>query len=72
VELHSSLIDTVVVGAIDNKDERVGTAVIVVPQAPDLVLPPDIPDCHVNLLVLNVLHVKSDSGKGMNAFFQLG
>jgi hypothetical protein len=60
MELLLGLVYSVPVLAVDDEDEALGAGVVVPPERPDLVLPTDVPDVELDVLVGHGLHVEAD------------
>ena len=70
VKLYTSLFDSIAVAAVHYVDESVGSPVVMVPQSPDLVLAAHISHRHVQLLVRDVLYVKTNGRNGVDALIE--
>jgi hypothetical protein len=59
LQLLSGLDDTIAIVAINDEDDALGILEVMPPQWPDLVLPADIPDGKLNILVFDGLDVEA-------------
>ena len=62
VELLAVVFNTLSIIGVDDEDEALGVVVVVSPETSELVLTTDIPHFEADLLVLNRLNVKANSG----------
>jgi len=65
------LSDTFAIIAIDDKDETLSVLEVVTPERTDLILATDIPHGEVDVLVLDSLHIETDSWDGCNNLTEL-
>ena len=59
LQLLAGLDHTVTIVAIDDEDDALRVLEVVPPQRSDLVLPTDVPDCELDVLVLDCLDVEA-------------
>ena len=59
LQFFAGLDDTVAVIAVDDEDDALRVLEVVPPQGSDLVLAADIPDCELNVLVLDGFDVEA-------------
>lgn len=67
----SCLLDTVTVVAVDDKDKALGSAVVVAPKRPNLVLSTDIPNIELRVLIRDGLDVEADGRDGSDVGIKL-
>jgi hypothetical protein len=60
MQLLTSFVDTVAIGAIHDKNQALGTSIVVPPEWPDFLLTPNVPDVKLDILVGDRFHVKSN------------
>jgi hypothetical protein len=59
LQLLTSFYDAIAIVAVDNENDALGVLEIMPPQRADLVLTTNIPNCELNVLVLNGLNVEA-------------
>jgi hypothetical protein len=59
LQLLTSFYDTIAIIAVDNKNDALRVLEIMSPQRADLVLTTNIPNCELDVLVLNGLNVEA-------------
>lgn len=64
MELLLRFVYALAVLAVDNENETLGSGVVMPPERPDLVLPSNIPDIELDILVRHGLHVETNCGMG--------
>ncbi len=63
MELLLGLVDSIAVRGINHEDETLRAGVIVSPERSDLVLPSDVPDVELDILIRHGLHVEANCSK---------
>ena len=71
VKLFASVIDSVAIVRVNDEDEALSVLVVVSPEKSDLVLTADVPHSEGDVLVLDSLHVETDSGNGSDDLTEL-
>jgi len=64
MKLITSLRSTISVVGVDHEDQPLGVLEIMAPERANLVLPANIPNSEVDVLVFDSLHVEADGGDG--------
>ena len=66
MKLITSSISTIAIVGINHENQALSVLVVMSPQRPDLVLSSDIPHGEADILILDCLHVESNSRDGCN------
>ena len=72
LEFLPGLDNTISVIAIDDKDDALGILEVMSPQRSDFVLPTNIPNGELNVLIFDSLDVEANGGDGSDNFTQSG
>ena len=71
VKLFTSIIDTIAIVRVDDKDDTLGVGIVMSPKLSDLVLTSDIPDVEGDILVSDLFYIKTDRRDGCHDFAKL-